>query len=206
MATNIAPPPPPKKSNVLLWTLVGCGGLLLLIGMVVVGGIAYIAHDPAKFMTKMITAADPNVEVVSVNNSSQKITLRNKQTGQVYTISFNDAKNGRLNMGGRATLPAWVPDYPGSNPRSAFSTQGSEGERGLFTFKTSDQPDKITRFYQDQFSELGFKVASGWQRQQGGAWALSAEDAARHRTVTVTVVEPSGTDTATVSVTYAANK
>ena len=74
MATTFQPPPPPKKSNVLLWVLVGIGGFFLLIALVVVGGIAYVARNPALVMTKVITAANPNVEVLSVNKGSQQIT------------------------------------------------------------------------------------------------------------------------------------
>jgi hypothetical protein len=216
MATNIAPPPSPQKSNTLLWVLVGCGGLLLLVGMVVVGGIAYVAHNPARFMTKMITAANPNVEVVSVNNGSQKITLRDKKTGKVYTITFNDAKNGRFamtgddnasfNFGGRAKIPAWVPDYPNSNPQSSFSAQGAEGNTGTFTFKTSDLSDKVIKFYQDQFQSSGLKITTNMTHQEGqsSTGILVAEDDVKKHTLTV-VIGVEGRET-TVAVTYAANK
>ena len=217
MATNIAPPPPPQKSNTLLWVLVGCGGLLLLIGMVVVGGIAYFAHNPAKVMTKMITAANPNVEVVSIDNGSQKITLRDKKTGKVYTITFNDAKNGRFemtgdggnasfNIGGRAKIPAWVPDYPDSKPQASFSAQGNEGDTGTFNFKTPDSSDKVVKFYQDQFQSSGLKITTNMIHQESPSptGILVAEDDANKHSVTV-VIGMEGRDT-TVAVTYAAKK
>ena len=47
-------------------------------------------------MTKMITAANPNVEVLGVDKGSNQIRLRDKQTGQSYTISFDDAKKGKF--------------------------------------------------------------------------------------------------------------
>jgi hypothetical protein len=216
MATNIAPPPPPQKSNTLLWVLVGCGGLLLLIGMVVVGGIAYVAHNPARFMTKMITAANPNVEVVSVDNGSQRITLRDKKTGKVYNITFNDAKNGRFsmssddhasfNIGGRAKVPAWVPDYPNSSPQASFSAQGNEGNTGTFSFKTSDSSEKVIKFYQDGFQSSGLKITTNMIHQEGqsSTGVMAAEDDAKKHTVTV-VIGMEGRDT-TVQLTYAAKK
>ena len=209
MATTFQPPPPPKKSNVLLWVLVGIGGFFLLIALVVVGGIAYVARNPALVMTKVITAANPNVEVLSVSKGSQQITLRDKKTGETYNISFDDVKNGKISMksdngraaitiGGGAKVPAWVPDYPGSDPQSAFSARGQDGETGTFTFKTRDPVDKVTRFYEDQFHSSGLHITSN---SQGSGSMLVAEDDAKKRTITVIV----GVDTSntTVAVTYA---
>jgi hypothetical protein len=209
MSTTSQPPLPPKKSNVLLWVLVGIGGFFLLIALIVVGGIAYVARNPALVMTKVITAANPNVEVLSVNKGSQQISLRDKKTGETYSISFDDVKNGRISMksgngrasitmGGGAKAPAWVPDYPGSDPQSAFSAQGQDGETGTFTFKTRDPVDKVTKFYEDQFHSSGLHITSS---AQGTGSMLVAEDDAKKHTVTVIV----GVDTSntTVAVTYA---
>ena len=209
MSTTSQPPLPPKKSNVLLWVLVGIGGFFLLIALIVVGGIAYVARNPALVMTKVITAANPNVEVLSVNKGSQQISLRDKKTGETYSISFDDVKNGKISMksgngrasitmGGGAKVPAWVPDYPGSDPQSAFSAQGQDGETGTFTFKTRDPVDKVTKFYEDQFHSSGLHITSS---AQGTGSMLVAEDDAKKHTVTVIV----GVDTSntTVAVTYA---
>jgi hypothetical protein len=203
------PPPPPKKSNVLLWVLVGVGGFFLLLALIVVVGIAYVARNPALVMTKVITAANPNVEVITVNKGSQQITLRDKKTGETYNVTFDDVKNGRISMkssngaasfsiGGGAKVPAWVPEYPGSDPQSAFSAQGRDGASGTFTFKTPDSADKVTRFYQDQFQSSGLHISS---RVQGSGSMLVAEDDAKKHTVTV-IVGVDGSNT-TVAVTYA---
>jgi hypothetical protein len=209
MSTTSQPPLPPKKSNALLWVLVGIGGFFLLIALVVVGGIAYVAKNPTLVMSKMITAANPNVEVISVNKGSQQITLRDKKTGETYNITFDDVKNGRfsmksgngrasITMGGGAKVPAWVPDYPGSDPQSAFSAQGQYGESGTFTFKTRDPVDQVTKFYEDHLQSSGLHITS---RAQGTGSMLVAEDDAKKHTVTVIV----GVDTSntTVAVTYA---
>jgi hypothetical protein len=44
--------------------------------------------------------------------------------------------DGTVQIGGNAKIPTWVPDYPGSSPRTAFTAQGREGRTGTFTFKT----------------------------------------------------------------------
>jgi len=209
MSTTSQPPLPPKKSNVLLWVLVGIGGFFLLIALIVVGGIAYVARNPALVMTKLITAANPNVEVLSVNKGSQQISLRDKKTGETYSISFDDVKNGKISMksgngrasitmGGGAKVPAWVPDYPGSDPQSAFSAQGQDGETGTFTFKTRDPVDKVTKFYEDQFHSSGLHITSS--AQGTGSMLVAQDDAKKH---TLTVIVGVDTSNTTVAVTYA---
>ena len=180
-----------------------------------VGGIAYIARNPTLVMTKMITAANPNVEVLGVDKGSNQIRLRDKQTGQSYTISFDDARKGKfsvrdgagrasLTFGGEANVPRWVPDYPGSDPQAAFSAQGHNGESGTFTFKTQDPPDKVTKFYQDQFQASGFEISSNVNDSTTSGSMLVAQDQARHHTITA-IVGREGSRT-TVAVTYVTNK
>jgi hypothetical protein len=214
MATTFQPPPPPKKSNALLWVLVGIGGFFLLIALVVVGGIAYVARNPAIVMTKLITASNPNVEVLSVDKGSQQVILRDKKTGKTYNISFDDVKKGRFSMrgtdghssfsiGGDAKIPAWVPDYPGSHPQAAFSAKGDDGESGTFTFKTSDAGAKVAKFYRDQFQSSGMRISSEATTSSNGT-AVTAEDEAKNHTVTA-IVGVDGSRT-TVAVTYATNR
>lgn len=213
MATSAAtpqPPAPPKKSNVLLWVLVGVGGFFLLIVLIIVGGIAYVAHNPALVLTKMITASNPNVEVVSVDKGSRLITIHDKTTGDTYTLTFDDVKNGRLRMkssngrasftmgGGSAKLPAWVPNYPGSDPQSSFSAEGQGGESGTFSFKTTDSSEKVTRFYQDEFRSAGLHVTVTVPH------VLVAQDDSKKHNMTV-VIAGEGSNI-TVQVTYATNR
>jgi hypothetical protein len=113
--------------------------------------------------------------------------------------------NGRatFSMGGAAKVPAWVPDYPGSDPQSAFSAQGRDGESGTFTFKTHDSSDKVARFYQDQLPSSGLHITNNVTTNGGvhGSSMLVAEDNATKHTITVIIsAERSNT---TVAVTYA---
>ncbi len=215
MASISQPPPPPKKSNVLLWVLVSVGGIFLLIAIAVVGGIAYIARNPTLVMTKMISAANPNVEVLAVDKGRNEIRLRDKQTGESYSISFDDARKGKfsahdgagrasLTIGGDANVPRWVPDYPGSDPQAAFSAQGHNGESGTFTFKTQDPPEKVTKFYLDQLQASGFEITSDVRGSSTSGSMLVAQDQAKRHTITA-IVGHEGSRT-TVAVTYVTNK
>jgi len=221
---------PPKKTNTLAWVLGGLGGCLVLV-IIVVACIGFFAmrtakragidpelfkRNPALAATKLAVAANPNVEMVSVDEGRQEITVRDKQSGKTYTMSFEDAKKGKftikedgkttLTVGGKAKVPSWVPDYPGSDPQGAFSASGADGDSGTFGFKTKDSSEKVIQYYQDQFKLSGMKVTSNITTQDGksSAGMLTAQDEASKHTVTLVVGVDNGETS--VAVTYTTNK
>jgi len=255
MSTNPpAPPtpgymPPSKQSNALKWILIGIGGFFVVVVVCIVAAGLFVMHkarqagldpdlikkNPALALARMAVAANPNVEMVSANEGRQEITIRDKRTGKIVTMSFEDAKNGKfvfkqdgkeamvtageangtvevksdqgtVKIGGAAKVPAWVPDYPGSEPQGAFSSQGKDGASGSFAFKTKDASGQVVKYYQDEFQSSGLKVTSNLTSQigQSSAGMLIAQDDGSQHTVTVIVGADSG-ETA-VSVTYATKK
>jgi hypothetical protein len=225
-----APLPPPKKSNVLKWVLIGIGAFFMLIVIAVVGLGLFVANkakqagldtdlikrSPALAAAKLMVAANPDVEMVTADEGKQEMTVRDKKTGKVYTMSFEDAKNGKFTMkedgkttltvGGKAKVPSWVPDYPGSDAQGAFSAQGEDGAGGTLTFKTKDSSDKVVKYCQDQFKASGLNVTSNITNQNGQSMAgmLSGQDESRKHNVTVIVGVESGETN--VAVTYATNR
>jgi hypothetical protein len=161
--TPPVPPAPAKKSNVLLWILIGVGGVFALIVVLVVAGGLFAVHK----------IRQTNFELKSAD--------------------------GTVQFGGSAKVPTWVPDYPGSNPRNAFSAQGREGRSGTFVFKTRDSADHVTKFYRDQLEASGLAVTT--VVNSGASQVLTAEDGAKHHTVTV-IASGRGNETS-VNVTYA---
>jgi len=107
--------------------------------------------------------------------------------------------DGTIQVGGAAKAPTWVPDYPGSSPRNAFSAQGKAGRSGTFTFKTSDSAGKVTKYYQEEFQSTGLKVTAALQDHM-----LTAQDESNQHTVMV-MTGVDGNETA-VTVTYSTNK
>ena len=226
----VPPVAPPKKSNVFKWVLIGVGACFMLFVIAVVGLGLFVAHkakqagldpdlikrSPALAAAKLMVAANPDVEMVTADEGKQEMTVRDKKSGKVYTMSFEDAKNGKFTMkedgkttltvGGKAKVPSWVPDYPGSDPQGAFSAQGDDGSGGTFTFKTKDSSDKVVKYYQDQFKASGLNVTSNITNQNGqsAAGMLSAQDESRKHNITV-ILGVEGGDT-TVAVTYATNR
>lgn len=246
------PYPPRKKSNALAWILGIIGVLFLLLILAVGGGIFFIRHkmhqagldptlmrrNPTLAAARLAAAMNPNIEVLSTNEDRGILTVRDKKNGKVFTVNFEDAKNGRWTMtedgkttevttsgqgpggtfevkssdgtsvrvGGAANLPSWVPQYPGSKPENAVtSNQGAESG-GMVAFKTTDAVDRVMNYYQEQLKGAGFKITNTTTAQNQGiaSGAVTAEDEASKRTIGVTVTSEGGENS--VLVTYSTKK
>src|SRR5688572_24148707 len=86
--------PPPKKGGPLKWVLLGCGGFIL-IGVIVVGSLLYFGYqkakqagfdpdlmqrNPALAAAKIAMMNNPDVEYVSIDESKNTITVKDKKT------------------------------------------------------------------------------------------------------------------------------
>ncbi len=251
MATNPpVPPPPPQKSSALKWILIGVGSFFVLIVLAVAGLGLFVVHkakqagldteliqrNPGLAVAKMAIATNPNLEMVSADEDRHVITVRNKQSGKVETMSWDDAKNGKftftedgkeaftirsggangnvemksadgsMKIGGNIKVPTWVPDYPASDPQGVFSAQGKDGDSGSFAFKTRDASDKVIKFYRDEFESSGLKITSNLTGNSGSSSAGMLVAQDDAKKHTVTVIIGQDSGQTSVSVTYAMNK
>ena len=102
-----APPQTPAKKGLgpLGWILIGCGGLIL-IGALVLGGIGWYAkqkitefgENPTFNAAKLAVRMNPDLELVSADEKTSTLTIKDKKTGEVTTISAEDAKEGRWSV------------------------------------------------------------------------------------------------------------
>jgi len=222
----MAPPPPAvpakRKTSPLVWVLVIILGLFLLGGVAVVGVGMFAVHklhqagfdsdlwrrNPGLAASKMITAFNPNVELVRVNDRDNTITMRDKRTGEEFTMSFDDVQHGRFHMnvrgnngarldigGDSSKLPSWIPEYPGAKPEVAFTGSSDQGEGGTFTFKTPDSPQDVMKFYQDRINGMGLKTNLVANTSDGGTIAASEENG---RSLNVTAAASGGQTSVTV--------
>ncbi|MGA2212160.1 MAG: hypothetical protein ABSH31_02700 [Bryobacteraceae bacterium] len=114
-------------------------------------------------------------------------------------FEMKSADGSSVQIGGAAKIPSWLPDYPGSSPQSAFSAQGREGRGGTFIFKTRDSADHVATYYREQLEGFGLTVAA--VVTSGASQVITAEDQAKHHTVTVVI--GAGHNETAVNVTYA---
>jgi len=223
-------PTAPRKTSPIVWILLAVVGLFVLGGIAVVGTGLFLVHKvresgldpelmrtkPGLAMAKLLAATNPDVEVVTVDDAKGTITLRQKSTGKTTTIDFDQAKRGKFTFredggesvtigGNQGTLPAWLPAYTNSNPRTNFSASGMQGSSASFTFETRDRPQDVVAFYQDGLRQQGFHITATSTSQNGAflSGLVSAEDETNRRTVVMTArSNSSGSSGTTVSVTY----
>jgi len=213
--------PVQRKTSPLVWVLVIILGLFVLGAIGVVGTGLFIVHkvrqagfdpelmqrNPGLAISKMIANANPDVDVLSTDEGAGKITVRDKKTGKVVTMTFDDAKNGRFSFSaqgddgktaslevgaGADQLPSWVPAYPGAKVEGTFAMKGNgeQGNGGSFGFSTSDGADKVISFYQDKCKELGLDVKMTTHTNEGGM--IVAADGGETRTLQTIVSRSSG--------------
>lgn len=203
-----APAPATKgKMGCLGWGLIIAGILvvLLVIAIASIGGIAaYFVRNPGVALAKIITAANPDAEVISTDEGTKSMRIRDRKTGEEVTLSFDDVKNGRFKMhaidkegkaadieigGGTGKLPAWVPSYPGAKAQGNVTARGMDangmGEGGTVTFTTSDPPERVTSFYQAKCKEMGMTVQLTQTGAEGGL--IVAADEANQRSLNIMV-------------------
>lgn len=224
-----------RKTSPVVWVLVILLGLVVLVGVTAVGTGMFIVHkvrqagvdpelmrrNPGLAVSRMIAAANPDVDVVSTDEGAGTITVRDKRTSKVVTMSFDQVKSGKFSFSavgedgktasveigsGAGRLPAWVPAYPGAEAKGTFSVKGDDGngtgEGGSFAFSTTDSPGRVKAFYEDKCKEAGMKVNVTINSEQG-SMILASDEGERH-TLHVTVA--GGTGETGVNVIYGAKK
>ena len=203
------PPTAPRKGmHPLAWVGIIMLCLFGLGAIGIFGFVMWVAHNPARAVRKMITATNPNMEVLGTDDGAGTITLRDRRTGKVVTMSFDQARQGKFRvsaddgdgrvaefqLGGEVHLPSWLPAYPGSHPRGIFSASGDSGndagDAGAVTFHTDDPGDRVFAFYEDAAREHGLRVTSTPEHRTSGK--LEAKDEDRDRGFHVEVKERRG--------------
>ncbi|MFN0166758.1 MAG: hypothetical protein ACKV22_10035 [Bryobacteraceae bacterium] len=193
--------------------------------------------NPAMAAAKLAAALDPNIEVVSTDESNGTITLRDKKDGKTITVNFEDLKKGKIIFedekgevvqlrtqseggggsleietpegkarfgAGDAKLPAWLPAYPGTSPKSSFSMRGDKKDAAMVQLTTKDSVDQVAAFYEDALKKAGFKVTRTTLGSDGKSIInLTGSDDAKARTANVTVT-PTGNSETMVNLMYEA--
>jgi hypothetical protein len=177
--TPVAPVPPKKGMPVWGWFAMGCGILAILgigscfaVGFFVNKKVSEVAEDfeknPAKAAAELAVKLNPEVELVS--STEHEMTVRNKKTGEVITVDFEDAKNGKftfkskegeatavLGSGANTKVPEWVPMIDGERTGNYEATT-PEGHAGAVTITTAETVANVMAFYKAKLEAAGFEV------------------------------------------------
>lgn len=158
---SIPPPAPgspaPKKGlSGLAIAGIGCGGLIVigLIGVFILVGKACTGlkeyaqeaqKNPAKAAALLAAKFNPDIEVISTDDAKGEITLKDKKTGKVTTLSFDDIKNGKFSItdehGGKVTVDGAQVGTDGS-----IKIQGPNGETVITASKGLEAPAWVPQY------------------------------------------------------------
>jgi len=229
-------PPPRRRTSPIVWILVAVLGLFVIGGIIVFAGGIFLVHkvnqagvdvnllrtNPGLAVSKLIVAANPDAEVVRTDDGAGTITVRDKKTGKVITMTFDDARKGNFKFeaedengkrasleinGASAKIPPEIPVYPGSKVEGNFSVTGDggggQGSAYQYTFTTQDPPRKVMSFYHDKLEDAGMKLALTTNTADGGM--VVAEDDTRGQTINV-IVEAGSAGNTSIRVTMRVKK
>lgn len=173
------PPPPQKKSNALTWILVGCGSFII-IGIIVVflggwfvwnkakeAGIDpdLITNKPALAVAKMVVATNPELELVSVNDEKGVITVKNKKTGEVFTVNLEAAENGKIVFKKEGEDEVTI-EAKGDESKGSLEVKSAEGNVKMGTGSIDKLPDWLPIYPDVQL--VGSYSAQNKEGQSGG--------------------------------------
>lgn len=245
MAASAQGPMPvqPKKTSPVVWIIVGVLGLVMVAGMVVIAGGLFVAkkvHDaasnPALLAAKVMAAANPDVEILSSDDRNGTVTFKEKKSGKVITLDFDQIKQGRLvfeedgkkvtvnsttdgvNLTGSdgsavqigsnasAKMPDWLPAYPGSNAQGTFSMQDASQSGAAVSFTTKDAVDKVSSFYDDALRKAGLTTNVNLMQQDGKTSGAMITAESGDKKRSAVVNISAGDDAATVGITYSDKK
>ena len=101
--------PPKKGLPGMAIAGIGCGGLLLCAliggGMLVARGCSKVLEVTGDFQkypvtagARLIVAMNPNLELIKADETTKEITIKDKQTGQVMTMSLDELQQGKFKV------------------------------------------------------------------------------------------------------------
>jgi hypothetical protein len=138
------PPPPgspqaPKKGlSPLAWVGIGCA-VIVVLGIVALGGLGVVGSyfikkkaaefdkNPTMAAAEMVVRLNPDLELVSKDEKTNTLTVKNKKTGEVVSFSADDAKAGKFT-------------FKSDKGTATFDASGKDGG----VFKVTDEKGQTT--------------------------------------------------------------
>jgi hypothetical protein len=134
-----------KGLPTIAWIGIGCGGVLLVVVIVVVLAGVFVARkvsdvaadfeeNPVRAVATMVDKLNPDIEVVEVDEDGGTITLRDVKSGETMTVNWQDAKEGRITFSSgdkEMTLSA-------DEETGHVNITAGEGDERTFSLTTGD--------------------------------------------------------------------
>lgn len=163
-------PPSASRKPMPMWAKVLLGlGALVIVGILGIAGVTYyfvqkIASEPGGVRGAALRIANPDYEIISIDEKTRTLVVRHKKTGKEGPIGFDRLRNGAINPSdiglsneeaGVMAMPEWL-IYPGS---TEVSKAGGE-QNVQVTLETEDDGEKVFAHYQDKLQANQYRVSS----------------------------------------------
>ncbi|HWP42789.1 MAG TPA: hypothetical protein VNO14_06115 [Blastocatellia bacterium] len=161
------PPQSNKGSKILIWSLVGCGALIVIGAIIVIAGGYYLGNKMKEL----------GIEQVKIEGEGDSGTVEIKtREGQV-----------KIGGGSSASLPDWVPQYPGVEVTGSYSVTSDKADSAGFSFTTGDSVEQVVSFYEDGLEGAGLKVTTSLSREGDGVkqGTVVGQDEANKRSASI---------------------
>ena len=164
------------------WVAIGCGGLILLFAIGVSMSGMFLAKKAADFVeevkenpeaaAEMLIKMNPDLELVESDREAGTITIREKDTGEVVTVNYEDIEKGKLSFEtdeGEMTVSA------SADPDEGLITVTTDGEETM-RIGSSDMDDlpEWVPVYPD--AEVTGTYAATTPGSSGGSFQLTTAD------------------------------
>jgi hypothetical protein len=113
--------------------------------------------------TVNIKGKDGNVTVTSAGG---QVTLKSDDGKTTVEINANSLGNQKL--------PDFAPVYPGAKMQGSVTAQTPGG--GMFSFESTDAPDKVVAFYKDKAASAGLTEKMSMTANGAVTYVASAND------------------------------
>lgn len=98
-----------KGLPVLAWIAIGCGGIAVLAGIAftVLGWFAVnkmkdaasdFENNPTRAAAELVVRMNPDLEMVESDDDAGTITVREKSSGKVITVNYEDVEKGQISF------------------------------------------------------------------------------------------------------------
>jgi hypothetical protein len=126
----------------------------------------------------------------------QKVEMQAHGAGDKGSLEVKTS-DGSMKLGTDGKMPDWLPAYPGTTPKVAFSMQNPQGSSGSFSFTTSDSIDQVVRYYEDELKKAGLQVKTQTMQANGktSLGIVTADEAGNKRSAMVNAAVSEGATT-----------
>ena len=118
---------------------------MLAVGLFIRNKVSESGGNPGFAAAKMLAAMNPDVEVVSADEGTGKITLREKKTGKTVTLDFQDIEKGRISFEDESGEKLDI-QTEGEGGRGSVTMKGSDGTMQWGTGSLADVPGWVPKF------------------------------------------------------------